>query len=155
MQLINQLLYTAPSQFLLHVLQSEGTPAMSHTGGFVIYLFGMRVVYNECTWTCFLSSLSWWYLSHLWAGKLKLGEKSEDVLWQNIIFIFWLINSLIKYLIIIDIFITYLFSFSSGQYLRYLLSEEANIWRWQWTSALAIKGIFDLLMNQLIDSIFD
>ena len=56
---------------------------------------------------------------------------------------------MINYLIIIELLITYIFSFSSGQYLRHLLSLETDIWTWKWTSDLAIKGIFDLLMNQL------
>ena len=58
-QSINQLLYTTPSQFRLHVLQGDiagrrakGTLAMSRVGGFVIYLFIWHgSVYFECTGT--------------------------------------------------------------------------------------------------------
>ena len=56
-----------------------------------------------------------------------------------------------NYLIIFDLLITYLFSFSSGQYLRHLLSEQTDIWTRQWPRDLAEIGNFDLFINQLID----
>ena len=61
-QLINQLLFTSPSQFHLHVLHDGITGRRRRPSNVVrwricylfIYLFGMGVVFFECTSTCFV-----------------------------------------------------------------------------------------------------
>ena len=91
-------------------------------------------MYVECTCTCFLSSMSWWYLSYPLSWEAEtFGKKVKTCFGKNSIFIFWFIDELIKYLIITDLLITYLFYFSFGQYLRHLLSKEADIWTRLWT----------------------
>ena len=58
MQLMNQLLYVAPSQFHLHVLHKGKAPRQCHALEdmlLFIYLFGMGAVYLECTATWLLS----------------------------------------------------------------------------------------------------
>ena len=100
-----------------------------------------------CFLGCLFSCLSGRYLSHPLSWEAEIwGQKWRYTLAKT--YFYLLINQLIdNFLIIIDLFITYLFSFSSGQYVRHLLSLKVDIWTWHWTSDLAIKGVFDLLIN--------
>ena len=96
------------------------------------------------------SYLSGRYLRHPLSKEAEIwGQKRRFALAKTIFFILLLSNKFINYLIVIDLLITYLFSFSSAQNLGHLLSLESDIWTRRRTRDFAVKSIFDLLIHQL------